>query len=376
VTAGLSLFVPSDNLTIPSLVAIVGGLYFFVVGFRLLARKRLLLSTPSSKIRSAAMGLVEVNGAAAGPRTLPAPITGKPCFLYHTIAWQQRAGKKQDWEKVADETLHVPFFVDDSTGQLLIEPLGAELDLHRDFREEYAPSFFSSNLEGVPPRVSVFLSRHGIIPSRRLRIEERSIKPEDALFIAGTLTENPGVKVQPSSPRDNSAGDGFEASHSAGIHFSVSVASGDLSRQHPRPQIINLSGGAVPSTAQDMTQQAKIAAALNRAGIIKPEAWSAAGIPYQPGAVEENAQPAMSVANDGVAFREARIHPDSHDSSVPDLTPVVLMKGENNPTFVISFRSQKEFLGALAWKSAAMVWGGAAGTLLGLYVLLAQMQLL
>ena len=185
------------------MVAIAGGLYFFFLGFHLLARKRLLLATPTSKIRSAALGLVEVNGKAAGPYTMSAPITGKPCFLYHTTAWQQREGKKQEWEKVADETLHLPFFIDDSTGQLLIEPLGADLDLHRDFREEYAASFFSSNIgDDVPPRVSVFLSRHGIVPGRRLRIEERSIKPEDALFVAGTLTENPGVQVRPFSPHN------------------------------------------------------------------------------------------------------------------------------------------------------------------------------
>jgi hypothetical protein len=60
-----------------------------------------------------------------------------------------------------------------------------------------------------------------------------------------------------------------------------------------------------------------------------------------------------------------------------DLAPsIVLMKGENDPTFVISFRSQKEFVSALAWKSAGMIWGGAAITLLGLYMLMAQKGLL
>ena len=117
---------PINQLTVLSALAIAGGLYFFFVGFRMLSRKRVLLSTPTSKIRSAAMGLVEVNGMATGPYTMPAPFTGKPCFLYHTTAWQRREGKEKQWEKVVDETLHVPFFVDGSTGQLLIEPLGAE----------------------------------------------------------------------------------------------------------------------------------------------------------------------------------------------------------------------------------------------------------
>ena len=360
----LALFIPINipinDLTILSSVAIAGGLYFFVSGFRLLARKRLLLTTPTSKIRSAAMGLVEVNGMAAGPYTMPAPITGKPCFLYHTTAWQQRDAKKDEWDKVADETLHLPFFIDDSTGQLLVEPLGADLDVHRDFREEYTASFFSSNFslgeDGVPPRVSVFLSRHGIIPARRLRIEERSIKPEDALFIAGTLTENPGVQVRSFSPRSD---------------YSHNSAPNNSSEQLPAPQIIRLPNGSTPSSTQEMTQQAKIAAALTRAGITKPEAWSAAGVPYQTVAVEENAPPTPVSAHNS-AHDEAQSKPSDFNLT----PPVVLMKGENNPTFVISFRSQKEFVSALAWKSAAMVWGGAAITLLGLYILLLQAGLL
>jgi hypothetical protein len=340
-------------------------LYFFFLGFQLLARKRLLLTTPTSKIRSAALGLVEVNGVAAGPYTVSAPITGKPCFLYQTSAWQQRDGKKQEWEKVADETLHLPFFIDDSTGQLLIEPLGADLDLHRDFREEYAASFFSLNLDDVPPRVSVFLSRQGIVPGRRLRIEERLIKPEDALFVAGTLTENPGVQVRPFSPRSD---------------YTHNSAPNNFAEQLPAPQIIRLASGGAPSTTQEMSQQAKIAAALARAGITKPEAWSAAGVPYQNVAVEENAPPATISANAEQLLPEARLHEarlreDQAKPSDFNLTPpIVLMKGANNPTLVISFRSQKEFVSALAWKSAAMVWGGDAITLLGLYVLLAQME--
>jgi E3 Ubiquitin ligase len=354
VTSCFSLFIPINTLTILSFVAMAGGMYFFFTGFRLLARKRLLLGTPTSKIRSAALGLVEVNGMAAGPYTVPAPILGQPCFLYHTTAWQQQEGKKDEWEKVADETLHLPFFVDDFTGQLLVEPLGADLDLHRDFHEEYASSFFSSNLDEMPPRVRAFLFRHGVVPSRRLRIEERAIKPGDALFIAGTLTENPGVQVRPLSPLGG-------PQRSSALSYS--------SERAPAPQIIKLSSGPAPASTQEMSQQAKIAAALSRAGITKPEAWAAARVPYQSVAVEENeenAPPATASAT----------KPDRSGSSEFNLNPpVALMKGTNNSTFVISFRSQKEFVIALAWKSAAMVSGGAAIAILGLYTLLAQMAL-
>jgi hypothetical protein len=370
VTTGLCLFIPINYLTILSLVAIGGGLYFFFFGFQLLARKRLLLATPTSRIRSAAMGLVEVNGVAAGPYTVFAPITGKPCFLYRTVVWQQRSGKKQEWEKVADETLHLPFFIDDSTGQLLIEPLGADLDLHRDFREEYDASFFSLNLEYVPPRISVFLSRHGVVPGRRLRIEESSIKPQDALFVAGTLAENPGVQVRPFSPRTELQA-GFAYTNDSRLAAPRNTAPDDPLGHIHAQQIIRLENGATPSTSHEMTQQERIAAALTRAGITKPEAWSAAGVPYQTVEIDENA-PLSSATSKG-ARDEAS--PNEAQSSGFHLTPpAVLMKGDNDPTFVISFRSQKEFALALGWKSSAMIWGGAASTLLGLYMLLAQTE--
>ena len=96
----ISVFIAINQLAILSLIAIAGGLYFLFLGFQLLARKRLLLAVPTSRIGSAAIGVVEVTGLATGPHTITAPITGKPCFLYHTTAWQERKGKKQEWEKI------------------------------------------------------------------------------------------------------------------------------------------------------------------------------------------------------------------------------------------------------------------------------------
>ena len=340
----ISVFIAINQLAILSLIAIAGGLYFLFLGFQLLARKRLLLAVPTSRIGSAAIGVVEVTGLATGPHTITAPITGKPCFLYHTTAWQERKGKKQEWEKIADQTLHVPFFIADSTGQLLIEPIGAELDLLREYCEEYAASSFSSNRDEVPPRISVFLARHGIAPGLRVRIEENLIRPEDTLFVAGTLTENPGVEVRPFSSRSDGLTNLVEA-------------------KFVGPEIIRLQSGAAPTT-QEMGQQAKIPAALTRAGISKPEAWSAAGVPYEALAVDENATPAA------VSPGEESSHEEK--SSDFNLTPpLVLMKGANDSAFVISFRSQKESVIALTRKSVALISGGAAIILLGFYMLLA-----
>jgi E3 ubiquitin ligase len=358
---------PVNGLTGLSLVAVAGGLYLFLLGFHFLARKRLLLNTPTSKIRSASLGLVEVGGLAIGPYTIPAPISAKPCYLYHTTAWQQReSNKNQEWEKVADESLFVPFFLDDGTGELLVDPLGADLDLHRDFRAEYSASFFSTRNQ-VPPQVSTFLSRHGVTPARRIRIEECCIKPKNALFAIGTLAENSGLEVRPllvpaedcRPPVTN--GNGFE--------------------QHPisspSPSIVRLSSSAGPVSAGAMTQQGKIAAALTMAGITNPVAWSAAGIPNAGLSVQEApVAPLSPMGNEKNDEAETSSEDSGLNSGFNPVPPVVLKKGENNSTFLISWRSQYEVVRWLAWKSALMVWGGGALTLLGIYVLLAQMELL
>ena len=136
----------------------------------MLQRKRLILNTPSSKIRSAAMGLVEINGLATGPYTMPAPITTVPCYYYRTMAWRwERRGKSSEWVKVADESLHVPFYLDDNTGRVLVDPRDAEMDIHRDFHEEYSHSLFSMHIE-VPATVSGFLARHAISTDNKIKI--------------------------------------------------------------------------------------------------------------------------------------------------------------------------------------------------------------
>jgi E3 Ubiquitin ligase len=370
VTACLALFIPINYLTILSFIAVAGGLYFFFSGFRLLVRKRLLLSTPTSRIHSAALGLIEVNGKAVGPHTMPAPITGKPCFLYRTIAWQQRDGKTQEWDKVAEETLHLPFYIEDSTGQLLIEPLGADLDLLRDFREEYSSSFFSSNLADLPPGVSGFLSRHGVAAARSIRVEECLIKPEDPIFITGTLTENPGIQLRPPAPRGDPSLPDNDVPRG---DYSRDLAPNKFSERSLAPQIVRLSDGSAASGSQRMGQQAKIVAALTRAGITSPAAWSAAGVPFQGIGLEQNGSQTAISAPSEAPLKDKHPWQEQPSPSGFDLTPpLVLMKGASSPVFVISFRSQKEFANALAWKSAAMLWGGAAITMLGLYVLLAQ----
>lgn len=348
------------------------GVYFFYRGFRLLARRRLILNTPTSKIRSASIGLVEVTGLAIGPYTVPAPITGVPCYYYRTTAWQlKQSGKNKEWEKVAEESLHLPFYLDDNTGRLLIDPQGAELDIHCDFREEFSDSLFSTRPD-VPPNVAGFLARHGVSADKRTKVEERCIKPKNALFILGTLAENPGLEVSPlartsaSEIRINSMRIEMPGRLSNKLSDMLESIPGATSSQTVvvttvkdggQPETFQYSSDGKPSTALDMTQQAKIAAAMTKAGITNPVAWAAAGISYPGVSVSPaNAGPAGAATAEGF-----------------DLKPkTVLMKGTYNPAFFISWRSQREVLQSLGWKATLMIWGGPALTLFCVYLLAAH----
>lgn len=66
----------------------------------------------------------------------------------------------------------------------------------------------------------------------------------------------------------------------------------------------------------------------------------------------------------------------SHANEFDAHPPVVLMKGVNNKTFLISWRSQQEVARSLGWKCTLMIWGGPVLALVSLYVLLSTQQLL
>jgi len=366
------------------LIGICTGIYLFVQGFRLLQRRQLILNTPASKIRSASMGMVELNGLAVGPYTMVAPITTRPCYCYRTFVWEWRQeGRNKRWVKVAAECMHVPFFLDDNTGKVLVDPRGADLDLHQDFHQEFCDGFFTTK-EEAPPNVRSFLSRHGISTTNKIKVEESCIKPKNALFLLGTLDENPGLELAPDPIRDVETTTLIVGN---ALSFSLNP---EVVRNALSPMIggttgfsgLSLSGGlqhdpafdpiydkaiSTARAAQPMPNPAPIkpanpaavSAALLKAGISSPAAWAAA-----------------RVTPTGVAAPIAGTAPAIPPQDFDQHPRVVLMKGKNNPTFLISWRSQRDLARTLGWKCTAMIWGGPALALLSLYALLALTHLL
>jgi hypothetical protein len=380
VLASLIIYRSSDasGLLVWSLIGFCAGIALFFYGFRLLQRRRLILDTPFSKIRSASLGMVEISGLATGPYTMLAPITGRPCYYFRTLVWEwKQHGKNKEWVKIAGECMHVPFFLDDNTGRMLIDPRGADLDLHRDFQQEFCDSFFTTK-DPAPESVRTFLARHGVITNNKIKVEEFCIKPKNALFTVGTVAENTALEVTPQPIRESeevgslSIGK-FSLSltptgfNSIGGDDNIPVLAEPVAiRADASHEVVRLPSGSSPMKSSEMTQQQKIAAALVKAGITSPAAWAVAGVASESASgVEVVSDPASTSLRDGGGSNGFDPHP-----------PVVLRKGENDTTFLISWRSQQEVARTLGWKCTLMIWGGPVLALLSLYVLLSMTRVI
>ena len=96
-------------------------------------------------------------------------------------------------------------------------------------------------------------------------------------------------------------------------------------------EVVRLPSAAGPSNTSETTQQQKIAAALVKAGISNPKAWSVAGLP------PDLASPVQALT-EPASWNNGQDSPNGFDPR----PPVVLRKGDHNQTFLISWRSRQE----------------------------------
>ena len=171
-------------LSQPLLWAVLGvtlGPYWFWRGFRVLQHKRLIMDTPRSTVRGAALGRVEISGKAVGPYTLVAPLSHTDCLYYRLAIESNPQGDLRN--KIQE--MCAPLFLNDGTGTLMIFPHGAELQMRpTSDRSEYGKLALSLTKysKGTPEFA-----------------QEYCIKPGDTIFVLGTLFENPWAKKNPVS---------------------------------------------------------------------------------------------------------------------------------------------------------------------------------
>jgi hypothetical protein len=111
--------------------AVAGGGW---LSLRWLKVARALEDTPTSRIRSAAQGYVELSGRC---RVLddthnPAPLTQRPCVwwryrIQHKAESGAGSGRRESWTTINSARSELPFLLDDGTGECIVQPAGAEV---------------------------------------------------------------------------------------------------------------------------------------------------------------------------------------------------------------------------------------------------------
>jgi hypothetical protein len=369
-----------------ALAGVVGGIALFFQGFCMLQYKRLILNTPFSKIRSASIGLVEVSGNPTGPQTISSAITGEPCFYYRAQAWQwDDSANDKKWQQVLDETLSVPFYLEDSTGKVLVNPQRAELDVHRNFSDEMQTSRFGPG-SLIPEHIRKFAATRGLLAGDKIRLEERIIKPGYPLFVFGTLGENPGETSwtpMPHTTRSARLSFGSGLNSSLSFKFNLGESGTDMAMKlmeqmagSKNVRIDARTTGSGPIVLPDRVVQQ-----LNRIGVslpvpVLPESSQMA--PNGPGLSISTAT--VVATQNGADAPEETLAPGADKQQNGEATPaksdfdlhptVTICKGERGDPFTISSQSQREVVQALAWKSMLYIWGSPFFTLACIYFLL------
>lgn len=138
----LLTFAVSSGHTSPIIpvAMVVIGIILFLVGFMKYREYRVLADTPRIPVRSVSMGLSHVAGTSTGGQPLVSPLTQVPCYYYEVkVEKQVKKDNQETWEQTHQERAEVPFYIQDETGKVLVNPTNAEYNLPQAFWGELRP---------------------------------------------------------------------------------------------------------------------------------------------------------------------------------------------------------------------------------------------
>jgi E3 Ubiquitin ligase len=169
-----------------TLIVVIGmSLVSLLIARGSFIKARMIEDMPTSLIRSASQGFVELTGLATvrdGP--LKAPLTGQPCLWWrYKIERLQKSGKSSSWRTIDKGTSNHSFFMDDGSGICRIDPQGADIScLHKKVWHGHSSAPPTATITAKPG----FLNRlQPLIGRGRYRYTEFLIRDGDPLYLLG-----------------------------------------------------------------------------------------------------------------------------------------------------------------------------------------------
>ncbi|PIE36931.1 MAG: hypothetical protein CSA54_02720 [Gammaproteobacteria bacterium] len=183
----------TDNTSFWMVTALVllGCLVSLTLWFKKTKRARLIEDVPTSSIRSAAQGYVELIGNAGflPDDKIVSPLSGRACvwFSYTVEKYQSSNNNRSNWKVVDDVTSDQLFVLEDDTGRCVVDPYGAEIETWESQRW-----YGKSRHPGSAPKKTSLLDS----VNADYRYTERWIEPAEILYAIGHFeTEGTGEEL-------------------------------------------------------------------------------------------------------------------------------------------------------------------------------------
>ena len=171
------------RLAIAAAAALGSGPVVFRRGFRHLRTCRLIQNTPTARIRSMPMGLVEINGEVMPRSRVVAPFSGQPC-AYWEVDISVRGRRRGGWTVVHRNQSGHPFYVRDETGLALVYPHGADCRIRFGTEEDCLglnlPECYVDYLKQHPSALTP------VIRLSTMRFRERKLEEGQRVYVLGT----------------------------------------------------------------------------------------------------------------------------------------------------------------------------------------------
>ena len=183
----------NDEVLLGFIISIIGTLILFGLIFYYLKRARLIEDTPTSRIRSAAQGYVELIGGVSAGETgsLTAPLSETSCVWFDYKIERYKRGNHGNWHTIEKGTSEQWFQIDDRTGVCAIDPQGANV-----ITEHKRVWHGNTERPNQPDGGSKFLR---VLGGRRYRYTERFIYIHDVIYALGSFQSIGGGRNIPSN---------------------------------------------------------------------------------------------------------------------------------------------------------------------------------
>ena len=204
---------------ISGILTIIGaGIFWY--GFNRMHKYQLIQDIPTSKIRSMAIGLVEINGKIVPDKSLTSPFSHTKCAYYKYIIKEyrrHRSGKQTtySWDTITSGEKRIPFWVKDETGKVYVNPEGAELKIPVKKVFLQKAGFFGTIGNLISTLNQFNTTQKNMIDTSKLNLTllennkttffnsvgdrkyfEYYLEPNEELYIIGTATNAPKVNIQ------------------------------------------------------------------------------------------------------------------------------------------------------------------------------------